>query len=157
MRKLLLTVVLLFFVFSCQQKQEENIIPANMTDTIVSKNDMPKEANEQIGDTIRLEFKDEKGNYIAEGEIDSLHPRIYVKFINDDIGKLTASVKPQGVGNIRFNQIIFPDQTADGPFGLDLNHELKQTGVHTLIIGHSLMAENPYQGKFQVTLQVTEE
>jgi hypothetical protein len=147
-------IILSLFAFSCQQKENDKIIPANMTDTITTREEKEEATNKQVGDTIRLTIKDENGNYSAEGEIDSLHPRIYVKFVNDDSGKLTAKVHPAAQGNIRFNQIIFPDKTSDGPFGVDLEHELTQTGEHTLIIGHSLMAENPYQGKFKMTLRL---
>jgi hypothetical protein len=150
-------ITFIFLIFSCNQKSDDKVIPVNMTDTIVTEQDKVKEINKQVGDTIKLLYKNEKGSYIAEGSIDSIHPRIYVKFTNDDIGSVKATLKPVGLGNIRFNQIIFPDETGDGPFGQDLEHQLNQTGEHTLIIGHSLMAENPYQGKFKVELQLTEE
>ncbi|WP_136152159.1 hypothetical protein [Flavobacterium sangjuense] len=97
--------------------------------------------------------KDKKGSYTAIGTIDSIHPRIYIKFTNKTTGSLHAMVKPLPLGsegNIRFNQILFPNKMADGPFGHDLFIKLKQTGEHTLIIGHSLMAENPHSGRFMV-------
>lgn len=159
MKNYLILVVVMLFIFSCNQKQEEDneVIPVNMTDTIVTEKEKPKEENQQLGDTIPLTFKDAKGSYIAEGVLDSLHPRVYIKFTNDAPGNLKASVKPLGVGNIRFNQIIFPDNTSDGPFGQDLEQQLSQTGVYTLVIGHSLMADNPYIGKFMVKVQVNKE
>ena len=151
MRKSVL-VLLIFVAYACNQKQEEKIIPVNMTVTIVTEKEIAKpiEENQQLGDTISLTFKDDKGSYIAEGVIDSLHPRVYIKFTNDAIGNLKASVKPLGVGNIRFNQIIFPDKTSDGPFGQELEQPLSQNGMYMLVIGHSLMADNPYNGKFLV-------
>ena len=116
-------------MFSCNQKEDNKIMPVNSTDTIVTEKDsgnvQPKEENQQLGDTINLTFKDNKGNYIAEGTIDSIHPRIYIKFTNDDPGILKATVKPLGVGNIRFNQIILPDKRADGPFGQDCRTETR--------------------------------
>lgn len=150
-------VVSIFFV-SCNQKDKIEIIPVAISDTIVSENDKSKVKNQQIDDTIYLNFIDEKGLFTVEGLIDSIHPRIYVKFENDKIGKLKAKIVTKTEkGNIRFNQIVFPNQTADGPFGTDLNLELKQTGKHMLVIGHSLMADNPYVGKFKVELQITSE
>lgn len=62
-------------------------------------------------------------------------------------------VPTTGKGNIRFNQIIFPDKTSDGPFGMDLKIQLKQKGNHIIVIGHSLMADNPFWGKFEVQLE----
>lgn len=147
---------LLLFVASCKQKDATEIAPVNMSDTIVTETD--KNSKQQIEDTIHLNFIDEKGLFTVQGAIDSIHPRIYVKFENDDLGKFKARIIPiEGKGNIRFNQIVFPNKTADGPFGMDLDLELKQKGKHELIIGHSLMADNPYQGKFKVELQIVGE
>ena len=150
-------VIALFFV-SCMQKNNTEIIPITMSDTIVTEKDKAKGKIQQIDDTIHLNFIDEKGLFTVEGSIDSLHPRIYVKFENDDLGKFKAKIVTNSrKGNIRFNQIVFPDSTADGPFGTNLNLELKQTGKHMLVIGHSLMADNPYVGKFKVELQINDE
>lgn len=160
MEKIRYSIVLLLALvtFSCKQREEKKIIPVNMSDTIVTEKDRQANAEKPTDDTIHLGFIDEKGIFTTGGTIDSLHPRIYLNFETDDLGKLKASVKPAGgKGNIRFNQIIFPDKTADGPFGTELNLELKQTGKHTLIIGHSLMADNPFWGKFEVKLQINGE
>lgn len=151
-----LSTALFLILISCKQKEATEIVPVNMSDTIVSEKD--KNIHPQVDDTIHLNFIDEKGLFTVEGSIDSIHPRIYVRFENDDLGKLKARIIPTvGKGNIRFNQIVFPDKTADGPFGMDLDLELKQKGKHELIIGHSLMADNPYQGKFKVALQIVGE
>lgn len=140
---------------SCSQKEGIKIIPVNSTDTIVAKKDSAanKGVNEQLADTIRMLVSNDKGSYTAIGTIDSIHPRIYIKFKNKTAGSLHAMVKPlEGEGNIRFSQILFPNRLADGPFGHDLFMKLKQTGEHTLIIGHSFMAENPYRGRFMVEI-----
>lgn len=159
MEKITYTILVIFAVLfvSCKQKEtrdNKEVVPATMTDTIASENEKGVNATTN-DDTIHLNFTDEKGLFTVEGTIDSLHPRIYVKFINDDLGILKAKIIPtSGQGNIRFSQIIFPDQTSDGPFGMDLDLELKQKGKHELIVGHSLMADNPYNGKFKVQLQI---
>lgn len=68
-------------------------------------------------------------------------------------GKLMALITtPSGKGNIRFNQIIAPDGTADGPFGKKIEYTATQTGIYKLIIAANLMAEDPYNGEF--TLKV---
>ena len=160
MKNYWIAIVSLLLAFSCNQKENGKIIPANMTDTIATEKDKANDTvlNAQQDDTIQMLVPDEKGSYSAFGIIDSIRPRIYVTFTNKKTGNLNAAVTPiNGEGNIRFNQILFPDKTADGPFGKDLELELKQTGKHTLIIGHSLMAENPYYGKFKVELQVVAE
>ncbi|WP_428229593.1 hypothetical protein [Flavobacterium sp.] len=150
MKIFLIPFVSIFF-FSCQQKENKNV-KVNPSNQIVSKKN--KEENKQIGDTIFMNFKNEKGLLIAEGVVDSIHSKIYVKFKNEDPAVLKATIIPStGKGNIRFNQIIFPDKNSDGPFGMDLEMVLKQKGNYILVIGHSLMADNPYWGKFKVQLE----
>lgn len=159
MRLGLTTILYASIMFSCHHKENTTIIPANMSDTIAVKRDRVEDTllNAQKNDTITMLVEDENGIYSAFGTIDSAN-HVYVKFTNEDTGNLKAIITPvDGSGNIRFNQILFPDRTADGPFGKDLVLELKQTGEHILIIGHSLMADHPYKGKFKVELQVVEE
>ncbi|KQB42630.1 hypothetical protein [Flavobacterium aquidurense] len=156
MKNFLIPLISIFF-FSCQQK-ENKIAPVSSSDSIVTKDSVTtnkiEEENKQTGDTIVLNFKDEKGFYTAEGSLDSIHPRIYLKFNNEYSGELNGKIIPTtGKGNIRFNQIIFPDNTSDGPFGMDLKINLTQKGDHIIVVGHSQMADNPFWGKFRVQLE----
>lgn len=156
MKNLLLLTISIFF-FSCQQKENKDavVVPSDSIPVTENKEEnKPKEENKQTGDTIFMNFKNENGLFTAEGVLDSVHPKIYVKFKNEDAGELKATIVPTpGKGNIRFNQIIFPDQTSDGPFGMDLKIPLKQKGNYILVIGHSLMADSPYWGKFGVQVE----
>jgi hypothetical protein len=159
MKNVLMLLMSIFF-FSCQQKENKNpaVQTVQTTDSVTTTKNIeenkPKEENKQICDTIVMKFKNEKDVFIAEGALDSIHPRIYVKFNNEDLGELNATIVPTtGKGNIRFNQIIFPDNTSDGPFGMDLKIPLKQKGNHILVIGHSQMADNPFWGKFKVQVE----
>ena len=159
MIKYSLIIILVFLFASCMNR--ESIKKSDViTDTIQvgTNNEKDKIKNEslnkQFGDTIQLSVKNKEGIYDAIGFRDSIHSRIYVKFLNKNISILKAKVHPLlGEGNLRFNQIIFPDKTADGPFGNELQQKLTQTGEHILIIGISQMAENPYVGKFKVEIQ----
>ncbi|MFH6948919.1 hypothetical protein ACHRV6_10525 [Flavobacterium sp. FlaQc-51] len=146
-------LLLSIFFFSCQQKEiKKNPVPVSDSVSVIEKENIEK--NKQIGDTIVLNFKNEKGLYVAEGSLDSIHPRVYLKFKNEDSGEINAKILPStGKGNIRFNQVIFPDQSSDGPFGMDLKINLTQKGNHILVIGHSQMADNPFWGKFNVELE----
>jgi len=154
-----LMLFLSIVLFSCQQKENKNT-SVNASDSIVTPNNTEEikeeiiAENKQTGDTILMNSKNDKGLYTAEGVLDSTHTRVYVKFRNEDLGELKAKIVPTtGKGNIRFNQIIFPDNTSDGPFGMDLKIELKQKGNYVLVIGHSQMADSPYWGKFNVELE----
>lgn len=72
-------------------------------------------------------------------------------------GILTARIiTPDGKGNVRFNQIFMPDKSSDGPFGKDLNYDIKKTGLYKLIIGADLMAENPYKGAFTLEMKISQ-
>ncbi|OXA75688.1 hypothetical protein SAMN05444397_11535 [Flavobacterium aquidurense] len=153
-----LILLLSIFFFSCQQKENKNTTVA-VSDSVLSKktNKDDKQTtaeNKQITDTIVMNFRNEKGLFEAEGSLDSIHSKVFIKFKNENLGELNAQIIPaEGKGNIRFNQILFPDKTSDGPFGMDLKIELKQKGDYILVIGHSLMADNPYFGKFKVQLE----
>jgi len=140
-------------LFSCQEKSKAvPIIPATR---VVKASTI---AHKQQGDTIQLNFMDETGPAIAEASLDSVHPRMYVQFNTEAPGLLNATIVPTtGSGNIRFNQVIFPDKTSDGPFGTDLEIHLRQKGSYVLVIGRSLMADNPFSGGFQVTLEIEKE
>ena len=153
MRNFSILLISLFFL-SCQQK--ENKQTANKSLDVNHKGkkiEQQKEQNKQIYDTIAMNFKNQEGFYIAEGSIDSIDSRVYLKFNNEIFKQLDAKIVPTtGKGNIRFNQIIFPDKTSDGPFGMDLKIDLKQKGNYIIVIGHSQMADNPFYGKFKVQL-----
>jgi hypothetical protein len=149
--KFFLKLLISIFFFSCHLKEKENAAAPIQYPIAIEKK---KEENKQIGDTIQMNFRNEEGFYTCEGSLDSIHSRVYITFKNEDLGALEARIVPtRGKGNIRFNQIIFPDKSSDGPFGMDLKIPLKQKGDYILVIGHSLMADNPYWGKFKVQLK----
>ncbi len=154
MKNLFLLLIPVLF-FSCQKK--ENNCAAVEPATPIANEEVKKE-NTESGDTIAMDFPDEKNIFIAEGTIDSINSRVYLKFKNEDSSELKAAIIPDlGKGNIRFNQIIFPDKSSDGPFGMDLQMPIKQKGNYILVIGHSQMADNPYYGKFKVQLELKKE
>lgn len=156
MKKYLL-LSLSIFIFSCQQKENKNPVSNTPEETVINSDEgvaiQDTEKNEQIGDTLYMKYRNEDGLFIAESALDSIHSKIYVKFDNQKEGKLTATLLPiTGKGNIRFSQIISPDKTANGPFGKDLEVDLKQKGTYILVVGHSLMADNPFLGNFKIQL-----
>jgi hypothetical protein len=149
-------LLLLVCLYSCQQNGQTKAAIVT-SDTLVVKETAA--ATKQHGDTIHLDLQAEKGLAIAEASIDSLHPRTYVQFNMEEVPVLLKAriVPTTGTGNIRFNQILFPDNTSDGPFGTDLEIHLKQKGRYILVIGRSLMADNPFSGGFKVLLETVED
>lgn len=67
--------------------------------------------------------------------------------------KMTLSV-PGEVGNIRINQLMMPDGEMDGPFGKTYEAHLDKIGTYQVIIAESMMAENPYTGDYQLTIEI---
>ncbi|CAM3548563.1 hypothetical protein [Flavobacterium chungbukense] len=151
-----ITIIIAIFFFSCQQKENKNTTVSSPDSVYVKKNnEIKKEESKQLGDTIFISLKNEKQTLTAESSLDSIHSKVYIKFKNEDLGTLNGKIIPSKErANIRFNQIIFPDKTSDGPFGMELKIQLNQKGNTILVIGHSLMAENPYYGKFKVELEL---
>lgn len=78
----------------------------------------------------------------------SAEEQIIVKLINYNHPKLKSFIKPEQAMNIRFNQIRMPDNTFDGPFGLELEYETKQKGEYWLVVSRNLMASGSPVGKF---------
>ena len=173
MKKLMFLLPIL--LINCNKKEEKmssipnndslNMINQNSIDSsgkgIVSINDVEKEPasttdtfrvveGEKIiktlnGDMLPMEISDE---FTKEQQ------QMIIKIKNFKgtkiIGKVT-STNPQL--NIRFNQIRLANGEFDGPFGADLNYDVKEKGEIWLIIGKNLMAIGETTGKFTVSLK----
>ncbi|MCJ8498795.1 hypothetical protein MVI27_11100 [Chryseobacterium salipaludis] len=69
-------------------------------------------------------------------------------------GKITGTIEPADKEmNIRFNQLRYPDETWDGPFGRDINLPVTGKGELWLRIGRSNMASGKDTGSFHVHLK----
>ncbi len=56
-------------------------------------------------------------------------------------------------GNYRLSQIIMPDASSDGPFGLMLNnYPLSQSGNYQLIFSENSMVWEPFSGNIEIQL-----
>lgn len=173
MKKLLLLIPLI--LINCNKKEEKmttitnndslNNIHQNSNDStnngVVSVNDAEKEPavstdtfrvieGEKIiktinGDMLPMEISDE---FTKEQQ------QMIIKIKNFTGNKITGKVtstNPQL--NIRFNQIRLANGEFDGPFGADLNYDIKEKGEIWLIIGKNLMADGETTGKFTVSLK----
>ncbi len=69
-------------------------------------------------------------------------------------GKITGTIEPADKEmNIRFNQLRYPDETWDGPFGREINLPVTGEGELWLRIGRSNMASGKDTGSFRVHLK----
>ncbi len=66
-------------------------------------------------------------------------------------GRLTSE---DPAANIRFAQITMPDGTADGPFGSEIDYKLTGGGTYKLVINENIMAGDPWEGTFTVTIDL---
>lgn len=56
--------------------------------------------------------------------------------------------------NIRINNIIQPNDSSDGPFGRELKYKLKIKGDYVLVVGPNLMASDPMDCDFVLTIRL---
>jgi len=151
--------LLIAFLAACNsgnQQREETAANHINADTTIANNDTTTEVgtNTEVsnqdsipltlaGGTIKQQGMMEKGKHVV------------FSFDVPKAGKLTASVKPgETNGNVRIAQIFMPDNTADGPFGMEMTYDLKQTGQYRLVVSENQMAGDPYNGPFTLTLKV---
>lgn len=84
--------------------------------------------------------------------------RTTISFINDGFKKVMVDIvlpTTDTWANLRLSQIIMPDGTMDGPFGLQTAYDLNQNGWYELIVSESLMAWDPWTGDVQVTVSLS--
>lgn len=83
----------------------------------------------------------EKVSYVLEA---SKGQKLFVKLVVIDPN-----------GNLYINQIISPSGKADGPFGVKTIYPLTESGDWKVVLGESQMAGDPWKGRFQLTLSIT--
>lgn len=97
------------------------------------------------GDMLPMEISDEFTNQ---------QQQMIIKIKNFTGTKITGKVTSTNPElNIRFNQIRLANEEFDGPFGSELNYDIKEKGEIWLIIGKNLMATGETTGKFTVSLK----
>lgn len=95
----------------------------------------------QLPFTIGEEFTDENQQFI-----------LVIKNFNKPT--LSAKINTVEKGrNLRINQIILPDGSADGPFSSEMKYTKKQSGTYKIVFGKNLMAEGKLTGNISVTVE----
>lgn len=108
------------------------------------------------GDSI-IQATVEAGKIPDSLELKIDHPyqqvHIVIQGISKDslVGELTAA---GAMRNIRFNQIVMPDSTMDGPFGHDIHYRTALPGKYTLILGKDNMADGTVEGPLKVHIEL---
>lgn len=176
MKKLL--AILPFFIISCQKKEKisENGIKSDsviLSDQTVIDNKIDSAANGIVAiDELNASKASFKTFRVVDGDsivktinadmipltiTDEFTPKVQkmvLKIKNFDRAKIVGFITPEDPQmNIRFNQIKLPNGDYDGPFGREINYEIKEKGEVWLIIAKSNMASGDATGKFKIRIE----
>ncbi len=163
---IILSIVLLLSCNSNEQKKESSTAQTNSTDAGLINNSnhidslknpstIQSDVNIQLNNKIQIAFAADSNSITVKGYLDSIGSSVSCEIPVTTGKKIIAKIEPIKIpANIRFNQIIFPDASSDGPFGKELTYDLSQQGIYTIIIGSNLMAENAYTGDFLLHLMI---
>lgn len=81
---------------------------------------------------------------------------IYLQFESQGFTKLNAHIIPEdSTANVRFSQLMMPDESGDGPFGREITYNLSRDGTYTLSVMESLMQGDPWGGVFTLRLELS--
>ena len=78
-----------------------------------------------------------------------------ISFINADGKSLEVAIRfpdASSGANLRWSQIVLPDGTMDGPFGMHTGYNLAQKWWYTLIFSENQMAGDRWSGEAEITL-----
>ena len=140
-------------IMACNQSnnKSEDVVTADTSKTLST--DSLKDMETTDKDSISLDLKDgsaQQEALMAQGK------RVVFSFETKILGKLSATVKAaQPNGNVRIAQIFMPDNSADGPFGQDMEYNLKEPGVYRIVVSENQMAGNPYNRPFTITVKIS--
>lgn len=169
MRKFLMFLPLL--LINCN-KQNENVMNNDKDSTknpikdSVSKGVISVDVEEKKPEILTNTFRVVEGDKIIKTINGDMIPleiseeftrneqQFIIKIKNFSGTKISGNItSPDSKLNIRFNQIRLANGEFDGPFGREINYDVKDKGEIWLIIGKNLMADGDLKGKFTVQLK----
>lgn len=123
------------------------------TSSPVAGDSIPATQLPELKDTIiNISFIDGREQTVR-GRLGRKGPSIICNFEITKPATIIAGIVPDKIDcNIRFNQVVMPDNQTDGPFGREINYKLPKKGKYQLIIGHNLMAGDPEACDFTLKL-----
>ena len=124
------------------------------SDAELDKKEMAKTFRVIDGDSIIKTVNGDMFPLTISDEFTTDRQLFILKIKNFTGKKITGIIKPENAEmNIRFNQIKLPNGEFDGPFGQEINYDVKEKGEVWLLIGKSLMASGKAKGKFTISLK----
>lgn len=149
----ILPLCLIVLIMACNQpnNKSKDVVTADTPKTLYA--DSLKHVETAHGDSISLRLKDgsaQQEALMAQGK------RVVFSFETKILGKLSATVKTaQPNANVRIAQIFMPDNSADGPFGREMEYNLKEPGMYRIVVSENQMAGNPYNGPFTIIVKIS--
>jgi len=146
-----LSAVMLFGCSGNDKKTTDN----DTTTQNTSGDDIQKESIISTPDSVVIEMDIKDGKGIVE-TCKNKDQTIYIQFESEDYRKISAHLSStDSTANIRFSQIFLPDGSADGPFGRDMEYNLSIKGLYTISVNENMMAGDPWEGPFEVEIELT--
>lgn len=145
--------IILISLFSCNQNNEKNISESN--NLLSVKNDSSKSETKIVNDTVPKGLSVLSDTLVLKLAMDSANDHLIIPLKISSGKELFASLSSEDKhANIRISQVQLPDSTFDGPFGRDLNYNMKTAGNYKLIIGENMMAGDRWKGNFVLRVWV---
>lgn len=149
----MLPLCLVVLTTACNQPDNKSKSETTTDTLAISPTDSLKSIEQSNKDSISLNLVDgsaQQEALMAQGK------RIVFSFETKILGKLSATVKAaEPNGNVRIAQIFMPDNSADGPFGQEMEYNLKEPGVYRIVVSENQMAGNPYNGPFTIKIKIS--
>ncbi len=154
MRKIITISGLLLLIFACNNQPQQPVNHQLLSFT--KENDSVKVHRILVPNDSGVVYLDfDKGHVKERIRKDSMQS-VIVEFNPGDSTRLHGWITSKdSIANVRFNQIIMPDSTMDGPFGHEIEYKLTQRGTYQLSIGESLMAGDPWSGVFLLRMELS--
>lgn len=143
------SLLLGILIISCTTKTNKEIIIPDTRTTISETDNITVPSDSGI---VNMSLKDGSGKIRIEKKKDRT---IYIRFNVTGYNKLSAHLSsPDSTSNIRFSQIFLPNGDMDGPFSRDLEYDLPSDGSYQVSVHENMMAGDPWEGVFDVTIQL---
>ena len=137
-------------------------IPADSIPSLPVKDRLPPASadtvpkNIQVDTVIHLAFAPDSISLTARGSINSKSSPVICYIEIPEKCNLQATIIPDDNKlNVRFSQIIMPDNSSDGPFSRQLKYRIKQRGRYKFIISPNNMAEGKRNGNFLLRMRIS--
>lgn len=127
---------------------EQNAVPKPKADSSVTKNQQTKVRTDTI--PVKVIYGKAKIDTIkAEGQ------RFVFVLNSDTANKLSIKITSKdSLANLRVSQIIDFKNNSDGPFGREVEYEIKEKGIQKIIVSENQMAGQPWGGSFSFEVKL---